>query len=274
MKRAELAAYLHNLSAGGFARYAIRRAINDLRLAATPYTLRSRHTRFPLWCRPRTSDLSMFAEILCHRAFRCLDGVADARLIVDCGANVGYSSAYFLSRYADATVIAIEPDAANFELLERNVAPYGGRCRLLRTAVWSHPTGMVLAAERLGAGNECARTVRPIIAGERPEFVAIDIGSLLDASGFDRISILKVDIEGAERIVFASNYAHWLPRVDSLIIELHDEECSRVFQSAIAGEDFVVSSCDEQTVCLRKATRPSAVDGERPPPATEALALG
>ncbi len=194
----------------------------------------------------------MFAEVICHRAFRCLDPIQTAKLILDCGANVGYSSAYFLSRYPESTVIAIEPDVDNFKMLERNLAPYGDRYKGICSAIWSHSTGMVLSEDRLGVGDECARTVRPVHADEKPEFMAIDIGSILDRSGFDRISILKVDIEGAERIVFASNYESWLSCVDSLVIELHDAECIRVFQNAIVHQNFEVSACDDQVVCLRK----------------------
>jgi hypothetical protein len=117
---------------------------------------------------------------------------------------------------------------------------------------------MVLSEERLGAGDECARTVRPVRTDEKPDFMAIDIGTILDRSGFDRISILKVDIEGAERIVFESNYERWLSRVDSLVIELHSPECIRVFQKAIAHENFEISDCDDQVVCLRTAERRQA----------------
>ena len=251
MKIDEVVSYVQNLGPIGFAQYAARRAVNNLTFAKAPYKLNSRYTRFPLSCRPRTSDLSMFAEVICHRAFRCLDPIESAQLILDCGANVGYSSAYFLSRYPESTVIAIEPDVDNFKMLERNLAPYGDRYKGICSAIWSHSTGMVLSEDRLGAGDECARTVRPVRADEKPDFMAIDIGTILDRSGFDRISILKVDIEGAERIVFASNYESWLSRVDSLVIELHDAECIRVFQKAIAHENFEVSVCDDEVVCLR-----------------------
>ncbi len=200
----------------------------------------------------------MFAEILCHRAFRCLDPIPRARLILDCGANVGYSSAYFLSRYPQATVIAVEPDLHNFSMLERNLSPYGGRCHAVLSAVWSHPCELVISEETLGEGNECARAVRPARPGESATIQAVDIGALLERSGFDRISILKIDIEGSERVVFASNYEKWLPRVDTLIIELHDSECVRVFREAIAHEDFELSTCDDLTVLVRRQLEPTA----------------
>lgn len=80
-----------------------------------------KYSRFPLRCRAGTSDQGVFNQIFVQRACQCLDDVASADLIVDCGANVGYSSAYFLSRFPGATVIAVEPDAQNFAALEWNL---------------------------------------------------------------------------------------------------------------------------------------------------------
>ncbi|MGH8217133.1 MAG: FkbM family methyltransferase [Steroidobacteraceae bacterium] len=255
MNLAEAKSYVQNLGTIGFARYAVRRAVNQSRLARAPYKLNSRYTRFPLWCRPGTSDLSMFAEIISHRAFRCLDGIADAHWIIDCGANVGYSSAYFLTRYPQATLVSIEPDPENFRMLEQNLSPYAGRYHAIQSALWSHQTGLVMSEDGLGAGNECGRTVRPICAEERPVMTGLDIDSILDRFDIDRISILKVDVEGAEKVIFASNYERWLPRVDGLVIELHDPECERIFKSAIAHENFEISTCDDQVVCLRPRGR-------------------
>jgi len=45
-------------------------------------------------------------------------------VIVDAGANIGLASICFANKYANATIIAVEPEQSNFELLEENVAPY------------------------------------------------------------------------------------------------------------------------------------------------------
>ena len=78
-----------------------------------PYLLRSRYAEFPLKCRPKTTDIRVFRQIYVSREYRCLDEVRDAGLIIDCGANVGYSSAYFLTRFPKSYLIAIEPDPGN-----------------------------------------------------------------------------------------------------------------------------------------------------------------
>jgi FkbM family methyltransferase len=216
-----------------------------------PYVLYSRYARHPMRCRPNTSDADVFQQIFGFREYRCLDEVRNASLIVDCGANVGYSTAYFLTRYPQAKVIAVEPDPDNYAVLAENVGPYGARCRAIQSAVWSSKAGLVMCEEPFGDGREWARTVRPSRGGETPLMTAVDIGTLLEESGVDRISILKIDIEGAEAEVFSANYERWLHRVDNLVIELHGERCSRIFAQAIKHAGFTVSECDELTVCKR-----------------------
>jgi FkbM family methyltransferase len=202
-------------------------------------------------CRAGTSDVDVFTQILVDREYRCLDAVENAGLVVDCGANVGYSAAYFLTRFPEAFVVAVEPDPGNFEMLVRNLAPYEGRARPMHTGVWSHPAGLAISEEKFGDGREWAVRVREARAGERPVMMATDIATLLAGSGYSRISILKVDVEGAEQVIFAGRPGAWLDLVDNLVIELHGAECERVFNRAIADRGFYVSRCDELTVCTR-----------------------
>jgi len=85
--------------------------------------------------------------------------------------------------------------------------------------------------------------------------VAVDIGTLLRESGMERVSILKIDVEGAEAIIFSANYEAWINNVDNIVIELHDDsdfgESSKVFFDAISGRSFEVSRSGELVVCRR-----------------------
>ncbi len=223
------------------------------------YTLRSKDARHAVLVRAGTSDLDVFKQIFIEREYSCLDDVARADLIIDCGANVGYSSAYFMARFPNARLIAVEPDEGNFGILRTNLAPFGSSVVALRSAIWSRPGMLCFSDRQYRDGREWTRQVRPGSADEDTSIPAVDIGTLLSESGQDRISILKIDIEGAEAMVFAENYESWIDRVDNLVIELHDDteygECSAIFHRAIAGRGFTLSRSGELTVCTRSSAR-------------------
>src|SRR5260221_1476823 len=110
------------LGFAGFLLYKIQILHRRLFRIRSPLTLRSKYSRFKLLCRPGTSDLAVFWQIFVDREYRCLDQVKQARFILDCGANVGYSAVYFLTRFPEALVIAVEPDPDNCAMLGANLA--------------------------------------------------------------------------------------------------------------------------------------------------------
>src|SRR4051812_37718019 len=64
-------------------------------------------TVHPLYFRSGTTDFYVIHQIFVQREYSCFDDLKDPGLILDCGANGGYSSAYFLSRFPGSTVIAV-----------------------------------------------------------------------------------------------------------------------------------------------------------------------
>ncbi|WP_169743374.1 FkbM family methyltransferase [Knoellia sinensis] len=171
--------------------------------------------------------------------------------IVDAGANTGLASVYFAERFPDARIIAIEPDDGNFEILERNTQRYGQRIIRVRAALWS-TTGVVdLVDPGSGAWAMRVRSAAEDQAIDGKVVSAITLSDLIREFDIDRISILKVDIEGGESEVFR-NPSAWIERVDSIVIELHDRfvpDCSAIFHRAttafslraVKGEDTFVA---------------------------------
>jgi FkbM family methyltransferase len=217
------------------------------------FSLTTKHSAHPLFCRPNATDLFVFDQIFVERDYGCLDIVEDADFILDCGANVGYTSAYMLTNFPNAELVAIEPDPSNFRVLEKNLRQFGDRVQCRQAAIWSRPTRIKLDEDKLGDGNEWARTVSETEDNGAQSLPAVDIATLLEESGHDRISILKMDIEGAERVVFAENYESWIDRVDNIVIELHGPDAEEIFWSAVPRERFDVSRSGELTVCLNPA---------------------
>ena len=210
---------------------------------------------FPIKIRGGTSDIQVFCQIFDEMEYACLDDQENVGLIVDCGANVGCSSAWFLTKFPQSSVVAIEPDSGNFLSLQRNLAPYGDRTNAVRAGIWSHRAKLAVVQENYRDGREWSRQVRECEDGESEDILGIDINSILQESGHERISILKMDIEGAEAVVFSKSFDKWLHKVDAIAIELHDDssfgDASKIFYSAIEGQNFHISKSGELTICRR-----------------------
>lgn len=180
----------------------------------------------PVLIRPATADASTFEHIFIWNDYE-LDYPAGVRTIVDAGANIGLSAVYFANRFPDATIVAIEPQADNYELLRRNVLPYPAIVPL-RAALWSHDTTLGLSNPR-----DRVDSYRYSATAEEQAVEAFAIPSILERFGVPTLDVLKIDIEGAETEVFAASDS-WIDRVRMFVIELHGDEARAAFTAATA----------------------------------------
>jgi FkbM family methyltransferase len=213
--------------------------------------VRLRDYPFPFHFRHATTDKYVIVEVLLREQYDCLRGQPNVRTIVDVGANIGTASVFLLNAYPDASVIAIEADRGNFEVLQRNLAPYGPRARALHLALWHRSEMLMLDRGSFRDGGEWSFQVKSA-CNSAAEVRGVTLPQLMAEQELSSINILKVDIEGAERYVFDRTLSRCLPRIDTLAIELHDPECRDVFFRATAG---VAGDCDrhgEVTVWRRR----------------------
>jgi FkbM family methyltransferase len=154
-------------------------------------------------------------------------------IIVDAGANIGAASLTFARQFPDARIVAVEPDPENAALLRRNLE---GRptCAVLEAAIGAEQGFVALQSERYSwaTRTERARTGVPMIT----------MDDAFAASGGDTPFIVKVDIEGFEKDLFATNTG-WIERSYVIVIEPHDWMLpggfsSRAFQQAMSRHPF------------------------------------
>lgn len=192
--------------------------------------------KYPVYVRQGTSDVWNFLENFLRLPFPLPENLTP-KLIIDAGANAGYAAIVFLNKYPDAKVIAIEPETSNIEQLKRNCSPYKN-FQCIQSAVWK--TNGLVKIMNPEAGKTEFRIVEASSA-DSDSMQAITVEKILHDSGFERINILKLDIEGTEKELFEENYKNWLHLVDVLIIELHDRfkpGCALAFYSAIEKYNF------------------------------------
>jgi FkbM family methyltransferase len=186
----------------------------------------------PVWLRPGTTDQNIFDQVLGPEGMIPV-GDGAARFIIDAGAHIGLASVLFASRFPSARIVAIEPQADNFAMLERNTARFPGICPI-RAGLWWH--GATLKIQNPGEKSWGFR----LAEGDGGDVAAVTVGNLMQRFAFDRIDILKLDVEGAEKEVL-EHAAGWIDRVDTMIVELHDRVrvgCTEALEQAIAGRGF------------------------------------
>jgi len=84
--------------------------------------------------RKGTNDFGELRRIL-GRVDNCFKLGPEPRLIIDAGANVGYTSMIYASRYSSASVVAIEPHPDNIRMLRKNCAGLDN-VKILEGAMW------------------------------------------------------------------------------------------------------------------------------------------
>jgi FkbM family methyltransferase len=211
-----------------------------------------RQVLYPLQVRLRgSSDIDAFDQIFNFQEYLCLRELDEPNLILDLGANVGFSTAYFLSIFPKARVVAVEPDERNLIVCKANLSPYGDRVKILHGAVWSRPATLQLLKGAFRDGREWAtRVSEPIEEVQTSVGVqAWDIGSLIELSGFSTVDLLKVDIERAELAVFGESAGSWLHKIRNICIELHGKDCEDAFFAALKDFEYELGYSGELVIC-------------------------
>jgi FkbM family methyltransferase len=178
---------------------------------------------------PLDSDLFVAAQIFGHNEYG-LDDRVTARLnersaelrkagripvIVDGGANVGYSALFFSVTYPEALVVALEPGQNAVASLKRNVADQP-RVRSIHAALWSHTKGVRLRSTANGSWGHFVEN------GDCGELTpSVTLHGLFDDNPEWEPLIVKLDIEGAEKTVVATS-PDVFRSAPCIMIEPHD----------------------------------------------------
>jgi FkbM family methyltransferase len=208
-----------------------------------------------LWLRLETSDFYTLKEILSSGVYgHLLKSVHSAEFIIDLGANIGIASRLFSAHYPVSKILAVEADAGNFVVLQNNVSRLiaARRCIAINNAVWSKE--QLLSVGPVPHGTSFSRIkVSEAQMAEGQIVQAVTMNRLVEISGFPRIDILKVDIEGAEVELFRGNL-DWLDSVKAIAIEFHnDSRDESGFDRIMDTRKFTVIQADEHTVtCIKK----------------------
>ncbi len=161
-------------------------------------------------------SLKTFFGIFCREDYATDSG--RAFFFCDIGANIGFASAYFLSRNPKNRVCCFEPDETNLSWLHRNLAPFLDRATVVNQAVATESGETVLY--RAATGKHSA--LHPNEIATIPQKVASSgFGDVLAAPAPDALpTVVKLDVEGAEEELIKSVKFENYPQLQRLLCEL------------------------------------------------------
>ena len=172
------------------------------------------------------SDILTFNEVIKEQVYRNIsEQVKTCDTVIDLGGNIGLASLYFANRYPTCHLFAVEPHPENYRMLLCNLRELiaSGRCRTLQAAAWG--SEKALAADPSQASDHySAFAAREAASDENPRetMIGLPIRKIIAESGFRKIDLLKVDIEGAEVELFKGDPS-WLKDVGAIAIEFHED---------------------------------------------------
>lgn len=177
----------------------------------------------------------LFDEIVRQDCYRLRDVQFIPTVVLDIGANVGVFSTYSAFMFPTSTIVAVEPDKRNWELLMEYTMHLPNVTRLNAAlgmgTLWHRPVEC-LCAPYYGGGTQYVSEQQ---LGESQEWLtanheyrkcaveSVSLSELVERY-VDRkdLTVLKVDVEGAENSIFNHEPSMAaLSRMDFITMEIH-----------------------------------------------------
>lgn len=163
-------------------------------------------------------------------------------LVVDAGANIGLNTLLMHKKWPNHTIVALECDKENFEILLKNVEGIS-QVKPMLAALWHTKTMVEIADPSVPAWS---RQVKEGGSGTS-KVQALSLSDILAETQTNEIAFLKCDIEGAEKSVMDALNPESAPILAALV-ELHERKvagCEESFASFAKRYDKKVKRAGE-----------------------------
>lgn len=196
---------------------------------AQQYSISLREYKQPLYLRTRSTDWDVFMHVIAEEEYRIrsvthasavrnfcdrITSRGEQPLIIDCGANTGFSARWFAKEYPESKIVAIEPEDGNYGMLLRNTHDIANIVPR-KAAVLDRPGFIAIAPS---GGGEWAFQV---VSSDKGDIEAVTIAQIESEHADCRPFLVKIDIEGSEYGLFKSG-AEWADDVPVIVLEPHD----------------------------------------------------
>lgn len=206
------------------------------------------------------SDYSVFKQIFNNQEYGIIlkmlqlnSSFNNKKYIIDAGANVGYTTTYFSNNLDSVKIFGVEPSDNNAEVYLKNVSNLknNNEVKLYKRAL-SEVSNKFFEIERdFRDGKDWSITTKE---SEKGKVQGITIFDIINENKLEYISLLKIDIEGAERFLFKQeNDLSFLKITQILALEIHDEfDIRDEIYRILKQNNFFIFESGELTVGINK----------------------
>ena len=129
-------------------------------------------------------DLNVFRHVIVNEDY-AINLSFEPKVIIDAGAFIGLSTVDFANRYPESTIIAVEPDDDNFQLLTKNINGYSN-VKVIKSGLWNEITRI----RNYKQGNHhCGNTIKTRSEEEDDSFNAVTVNSIIQDYDIDTIDL-------------------------------------------------------------------------------------
>lgn len=206
------------------------------------------------------SDYEVFKQIFNNKEYGIVLNMMNLnqdfekeKIIIDAGANVGYTSIFFSSYLDSAKIFGIEPSYDNLQIFEKNknFLKKPENIRTYHRALSDKSSKTFKIQRDFRDKMDWAITTKEDNDGE---IKGITINEIIQDNNLKYISLLKIDIEGAERFIFKrNNDLSFLNKTQIIAIEIHDEfQVRQDIYDILRTKEFFIFEAGETTIGVNK----------------------
>lgn len=208
----------------------------------------------------RHSDAKVFKQIFLEEEYSTIKSLMllnhdfnESKIIIDAGANVGYTTVYFSNIFKNAKIIAIEPSFENAEFFLKNIKTLKNSNNIVfyQNAL-AGKEGLNFSLDRgFRDGKDWSIAT---YFNQNGKIKGISLNEIICNNNLDYISFLKIDIEGAERFIFNfENDLSFLKITEIIAIEIHDEfDIREIIEKILIQYNFLIFNSGELTIGINK----------------------